>query len=225
MIRQLELPGTIPARPARTGSFRMSLGVLVSLAILLALAAAIHQYHAADVTGIARVTTWTDGTPDISPKIGVVGGFSALPGGDASGGGLFTFRIPVNKSGPQQVSLHLINSEQLAHSYRYINMIVSIIPAVEQDGRLVQDAAAFVQSSGQARDREHQVLNPHKGSVTFVVDTADGMLVDRSSNTVFSPDYTGPHAYAFNVGVSGGSYMAISAGDDLNPTFILDIGD
>ena len=201
----------------------MAPGILVTLVIILTLAATVQQYHAADVPGVSGITTWTQGTPELSLRPGVVGGFSAVADGDNRGGGLFTFWIPVDAGGPHEVALHLINSEQLARAYRYINLCISVTPAVEQDGRLLQDAAAFIHATEEAGGGDCQVLNPGKGSVTFTIEPAHGTTVDRTLNTVSSPVYTGPHAYAFNLGVSAGSYLAMSAGDYLSPTFILDV--
>lgn len=81
-----------------------------------------------------------------------------------------------------------------------------------------------MEAAGGEGDSARRILNPDNGSTSFIVNTTEGTPVDQNLNTVSSPEYLGPHGYAFNVGISGGSYMAMgAAGGDLSPRFILDI--
>ncbi len=204
------------AEKSQGRSFLFSPTFLITIVILIALGTTVSQYHAAGTpTADTSISNWTTGTPEISPRTGLVGGFSGSTGSN-HGGGLFTIQLPINDTDSHEVTLHLVNAAELNSSYLHMNMLISLIPAVNENGTLVQRAEVFTAETGT------MILNPDKGSVSFSLQTTTGTITDLMGRTSDSPDFTGGSSYSFNIGISGGSY-SIFGSTASAPQFILDI--
>ena len=190
------------------------------------------------VTGTAAVgdsvVAWTVDRPTFSPVQGAVGVIdSVFDDGDGDSGGLATLKVPASPPSLYRVTIFLADPNENVQAYSFFNMGIKVVAAVDPGNQLRESASIFASSvavadhdgDGTKEASDIQFLNAEKGFISFLINSVDGTLVDTDNRSFKHPNFNGPDARAFNIGIQSATFFTKDASnaDNLSPEFTIEV--
>ena len=106
----------------------------------------------------------------------------------------------------------------------YAVQVTSKVDSVSETATSFTSAVSVIDHDGDGSNEatDVQILNAEKGFISFLVNSADGELVDSSGNVVITG---ASDARAFNIGINSGAFFTKDASDsdNLSPEFTIEV--